>query len=165
MKSLLATTAKRRIKPIAVAAALVASVAPALAAPPVPSDATISDYFCPNFADKVTLDVVGRAQPITFPDGRQIIASPNLRVTVTAPNGNSATYVIQGATHVRTLPNTNYEYTVTGRNLIVVPMVNGHPQGLFLTAGSVKFILDSNYQEVEVFSGPGTVLDVCKALA
>jgi hypothetical protein len=114
----------------------------------------------------VTAVATGSTKIIDLPGGRQIIASPNTRVTVTAPNGNSVSYVVTGASHVEVLPNGNFQTTSTGRNLLFVPLVPGkHPSGLFLTVGNVSFILDPQGTEVEVFSGTGRVIDVCQALA
>ena len=112
------------------------------------------------------MDLTGSVKSIDLPGERQILASPNLRVTVTAPNGNSATYVITGASHVELLSDGNSKWTSTGRNLLLVPEVPGkHASGLFLTVGNVSFILDPEGNEVEVFSGTGKVLDVCQVLA
>jgi hypothetical protein len=114
----------------------------------------------------VTLNVTGKSGLINLPGGGSIVTSPNLRVTVMAPNGNTVTYVITGVSRVEPLPGTdNSLVTSTGRNLILVPEANGHPAGLFLTAGNVKFIVGPNGEEVTLFSGPGKVVDACQALA
>jgi hypothetical protein len=147
---------------MALVAGLAAGVAPALAAAPQPVDATI-EWQCPEFV--ATLRVTGSSKSIPLPGGGFIFASPNQRVTVTAPDGNTATYVITGASHVETLSNGNSLWTSTGRNLLLVPEANGHPSGLFLTSGTVNFILGPNGEEVALFSGPGKVVDVCQALS
>ena len=156
---------KRWLTPIALAAGLAAGVGPALAAPnpPTPADATL-EWPCPNFVAK--LDATGFSKFVALPGGRFISASPNLRVKVTAPNGNTATFVITGAYHGEILPDGNLKVTATGRNLLLVPQANGHPAGLFLTTGTVSFVVDPvSGNEVELFSGTGRVLDVCQALS
>lgn len=153
---------KRWLTPIALAAGLAAGVGPALAAPPTPADASF-EWPCPNFV--VRVDATGLFKPIVLPGNRYVYAWPNLRVTVTSPNGNSASYVATGASHVETLPNGNTKWTATGRNLLFVPQTLGHPSGLFLTTGNVSFVLDPQGAEVELFSGTGRVLDVCQALS
>jgi len=155
-------TVKCALTSIAFAAGLVAGVSPALAAPPQPVEATFP-WPCPDF--EATLRVTGSSKSIPLPGGGFILASPNQRVTVTAPNGNTATYVITGASHVETLSNGNSLWTSTGRNLLLVPEANGHPSGLFLTLGTVNFIVGPNGEEVALFSGPGRVIDVCAALS
>ena len=153
---------------LAVAVVSAAGVTPALAVPPqltffqFPAGSSF-EYPCPNFT--ATLYPTGGMNTITFSSGRQIVSSPNLRVTVTAPNGNSASYVITGVSQYEPLPDTNIKVTSTGRNLLLVPEANGHGPGLFLTIGNVNYILDSTgTQEVQTFSGAGTVVDVCRLL-
>jgi hypothetical protein len=155
---------KRWLTSIAIAAGLAAGSSPSVAAPPTPVDVTF-EWPCPTFT--ATLTVTGSAKVIELPGNRLIFASPNQRVTVTSPDGNTATYVITGASHVDPpLPNGNTRWTSTGRNLLLVPDVPGsHPAGLFLTTGNVSFVLDAQGAEVESFSGTGTVLDVCQALS
>ncbi|GAB2735089.1 hypothetical protein ACX801_01630 [Arthrobacter bambusae] len=160
---------KRWLAPItvSVAAVLAASASPAVAAPPAPADGTIY-WPCPNFTNPVRLDVTGRSKTIDLPGGRQILASPNLRVTVTAPNGHSASYLITGATHVTYLPDaihpTSLELASTGLNLLLIPAANGHPAGLALTTGNVNYAITPTGEELRPFSGSGKVLDVCLAL-
>ena len=76
---------KRTLTSMALAAGLVAGVGPALAAPPQPVDVTLP-WPCPDF--EATLRVTGRSKLIPLPGGGFILASPNQRVTVTAPNGS-----------------------------------------------------------------------------
>lgn len=153
---------------LAVAVVSAAGVTPALAVPPKfdvvqYQPGTFFEYDCPNF--RATLYPTGASNTITFSSGRQIVSSPNLRVTVTAPNGNSASYVITGVSRYEPLPDTNIKVTSTGRNLLLVPAANGHDSGLFLTIGNVNYILDSTgMEEVQTFSGTGTVVDVCRLL-
>lgn len=163
-------TMKRALLPVALAAGLVAGAGPALAAQPDPlptpiafPPGTVFELPCPSF--NVTVELTGSFKVIGVSPDPQIISSPNLRATVTA-NGNSATYVITGASHIEYLPNDITKTTATGRNLVFVPATNGHLSGLFLTVGNVSFTnRTSNNAEITRFSGTGTVLDVCQALA
>ncbi|WP_087074610.1 hypothetical protein [Arthrobacter sedimenti] len=45
------------------------------------------------------------------------------------------------------------------------PETAEHPEGLFLTTGNVNFALTADGSEQRLFSGPGTVTDVCAVLA
>jgi hypothetical protein len=153
---------------LAAAVVSAAGATPALAVPPqrdfvqIPAGFSF-EFPCPNFI--ATLYPTGGMNTITFSSGRQIVSSPNLRVTVVAPNGNSVSYVITGVSRYEPLPDTNIKVTSTGRNLLLVPEANGHPSGLFLTIGNVNYILDSTgMEEVQTFSGTGTVVDVCRLL-
>ena len=156
------TIMKRGLLAVALSAGFIAGAGPATAAAPEPLDITFS-YDCPNFV--VTVQATGSFKVIgVFPDP-QIVSSPNLRATMTA-NGNSATYVITGASHIEYLPNDITQTTATGRNLVFVPEANGHPSGVFLTVGNVSFTnKTSDNTEITRFSGTGKVLDVCQALA
>jgi len=150
----------------ATALAAGAHLASAAGNPNVPFDVTFEANLCPNPAIVMRLTFVGRAHMINLPGNRQITAFPDARTTVTnLVSGNSASYVITGASHVEVLPNGNQQVTATGRNLLIVPNANGHPAGLFLTVGTVTFVLDPAGNEVEVFSGTGRVVDVCQILA
>jgi hypothetical protein len=163
---------KRSQIAVLVAAALVATVGSVAAqngGKPVAQDVTFtlmaSDAVgCPGF--DVTGSVSGNAKTIALPGGGQIVNGPNLRITLSA-NGNSVSYVITGASHIAAaLPNGDVTWTMTGRNLILLPTVEGrHTKGMFLTTGAQTFILDASGGEVQPFSGPGTVVDVCATLA
>jgi hypothetical protein len=134
--------------------------------PNQPFDVTFDANLCPNPTTVMRLTFAGRAHMITLPGNRQITAFPDARTTVTnLSSGNSVSYVITGATHVKVQQNGNQVVTSTGRNLLIVPNANGHPAGLFLTVGTVTFVLDPAGNEVEVFSGTGRVVDVCQVLA
>jgi len=50
-------------------------------------------------------------------------------------------------------------------NTIIVPQANGHPAGLFFTKGTFSWTLNSDFSERTLFSGNGTVTDVCQLLA
>lgn len=159
---------RRGLLSVAFSAGLVAAAGLANAAPPEQYPPNFEfTYLCPNF--EVNVAVTGSYKVIgVYPDP-QIISSPNLRATVTAVNGNSATFVITGASHIEYLSNNITKTTATGRNLVFVPEANGHPSGVFLTVGNVSFTNVTNGPnsgaEITRFSGTGKVLDVCQALA
>ena len=101
-----------------------------------------------------------------MPNGTVISSSPNLRISLAA-NGNTLNLVITGTQFISTLPDGNTFVKATGRNLISVPAANGHSSGLFLTSGNVSFIVGPppDTVEIERFSGPGKVVDICAALS
>ncbi|SDK70733.1 hypothetical protein SAMN04487916_102234 [Arthrobacter sp. ov407] len=158
---------KRWLAPItvAVAALLAAGAGPAVAAPatPTPVDQTPFPIACPTFNLQAQLS--GKGGTIVLPGNRTTFTGPNLRITLTGPTGKTVTYVITGATHVTTLPDGSLDVTATGRNTIIVPNANGHPAGLFLTTGTMHWTLNPDLTERTLFSGKGTVTDVCKLLA
>jgi hypothetical protein len=158
---------KRWLAPITVAAALSASAGPAVAAPatPVPVDQTPFTIACPTFNLQAQLS--GKAGTVVLPGDRVALTGPNLRITLTgpAPTLKTVTYVITGVTHVTTLKDGSFDVTATGRNTIIVPDANGHPAGLFLTTGTMHWTLNPDGSEKTLFSGKGTVTDVCKLLA
>jgi hypothetical protein len=157
---------KRWLAPItlAVAAALSASAGPAVAAAtPVPVDQTPFTIDCPTFVLQAQLS--GKAGTVVLPGDRVAFTGPNLRITLTGPTGKTVTYVITGVTHVTTLQDGSLDVTATGRNTIIVPNANGHPAGLFLTTGTMHWTLNPDFSERTLFSGTGTVTDVCKLLA
>jgi hypothetical protein len=155
---------KNWLAPAALTIGLVAVAGPAVAAAPTPNDPTPFPLHCPGF--DVIAQVSGKSKLTNLPGNRQIITAPNERVTLTGPTGKTVNYVITGATHVQTLPNGNQEIVSTGRNILIVPNANGHPEGLFLTTGRATYTLDANGQEVGgIFNSTGTVTDVCALLA
>lgn len=149
---------------VAVAAVLSAGAGPALAAAtPIPVDPKPFPIACPTFNLQAQLS--GKAGTVTLPGNRLTFTGPNLRITLTGPTGKSVTYVITGATHVKILPDGGLDVTATGRNTIIVPEANGHLAGLFLTTGTMHWTLNPDFSEETLFSGEGTVTDVCKLLA
>ena len=77
--------------------------------------------------------------------------------------GESVTYVITGATHIDTSEPGLQIVTSTGRNVLIVPV--GDREGLYLTQGTVEFVLDDKGRQVSAFEGPGQVTDICALLA
>ena len=166
---------------LALAAGLAAgaSVGPAVAAPtdnlavPVPVNEEPFYLDCQDFDAKVQLS--GKTGELRLPGDRTVFTGPNLRVTLTGPSGKTVSYVITGATHVTTLSDGSFDVTATGSNIIIVPyvpddpattdVVEGHSAGLFFTRGTMSWKLNSDGSEKELFSGKGTVTDVCALLA
>ncbi len=154
---------KRWLAPIALVITLAAGAGPAIAAPPTPVDPNQFQIACPG-QKHLDAQLSGKGGLITLPGGRLISISPNQRITLTGPSG-TATYVITGTIHLTPLADGGYGVTATGRNTIIVPDANGHPPGLFLTQGTFSWTLNSDFSERTLFSGNGTVTDVCQLLA
>ncbi|MHA7287204.1 hypothetical protein ACX80I_13075 [Arthrobacter sp. MDT3-44] len=167
-----------RLAPIVLAAGLVAGAGPAVAAEkpnvpaPYPTEPfVLQDAFgfdCPGF--DVTAQLTGKIKTIDLPGPRTIEISPGAKVTLTgvSPTGETGptvTYVITGSAHTLTLPDGSQEIRSIGRNLVRVPQTDDHSEGLFLTAGNVNFALNADGSEKRLFSGSGTVTDVCAVLA
>lgn len=130
-----------------------------------------TDYssFC-GLPDKtLSAQVTGSQKTLTLPGGLLIFVSPNLRISLTNnSNGTTVSYVVTGTSKVTDLGNGLLYVTSNGKNLLSVPEANGHPAGLFLTTGTVNFVIDisgTEVREVRTFTGSGTVVDVCKVLA
>lgn len=142
---------------------VVAAAQPATAAAvPGPIDVSFP-VSCPGF--DATLSAQGKLGIVDLPGGRQFITGPNLKATVTGPGG-SVSYVITGLTKVQNLSDGGQFVTATGANLITVPAANGHPAGLYFTRGTVSWTLNADGSERGgMFTGKGTVADVCAAVA
>ncbi|WP_166870243.1 MULTISPECIES: hypothetical protein [unclassified Salinibacterium] len=167
---------KRWLTPIAtvaVALGFAAGASPAVAAPARPAPVELSfDMTCPTFDPQDPIFIIkaqasGKIGIIELPGDRTKVTGPNLRVTLTgpAPTLKTVTYVITGVTHITTLPDGGQDVTATGKNLITVPDANGHPEGVFLTTGTVSWTLNADGSERKLFSGSGQVVDVCQLLA
>jgi hypothetical protein len=169
---------KSRLAPIVLAVGLAAGAGPAVAAEesnapaPYPTDPFILQevfgYDCPDF--DVVGQLTGKIKTIDLPGPRTIEISPGAKVTLTgvSPTGQTGptvTYVITGSAHSLTLPDGSQEIRSIGRNLVRVPETDDHSEGLFLTAGNVDFALNADGSEKRLFSGSGTVTDVCAVLA
>jgi hypothetical protein len=154
----------RRMLVLVVGAALALAVAlaatrDASAAPPE----TFEDAFpVEGVCDfPVLLEVSGKSKFIELPDGRSIVTSPGLRVTLTNLDkpANSASYVITGAFHQRELAGGRLLVVATGRNLLFDPSL-----GMFLTVGRVAFEVDED-GSVTPLEDTGRMIDVCVRLA
>jgi len=111
--------------------------------------------------------VTGNQKALTLPDGTQILASPNQRISLTNNDTHTTvSYLITGTSKYTPVGNDLYYVTSNGKNLLLVPLANGHPAGLFLTTGTVNYVITTagGGGEVRTFTGPGTVVDVCKVL-
>jgi hypothetical protein len=119
----------------------------------------------PNFPGTcdfpLQLDVSGKGKVITLPDGRRILTSPGLHVTVTnldTPE-NQETFNITGTFHETTAENGEVTTKVTGRNLLFDPEA-----GVVLTIGNFSFVFDAQGNLIQSFEGNGQVIDVCALL-
>ncbi|RDV10971.1 hypothetical protein DXK94_07335 [Arthrobacter sp. RT-1] len=160
------TAIARTLAPAALAAAALVAPAPAAVAAAVPGPIEGSfTVSCPGF--KVVLTAEGKIGVITLPGEREKIIWPGLSMTVTNKEGESVTYTgASGVTHIQYLEDGSQLVTATGPNLITVPRANGHPVGVYFTTGTVSWTLDRRGKEVGgMFTGTGTVTDVCAALA
>jgi hypothetical protein len=153
---------KRWLAPLTLAAALAAGSGTAVAAPPTPVDPRPFPLDCATFS--VTAQLTGKGKTITLPRNRLIAVSANFRISLTGPSGKTASYVINGSTHVSIQPDGSQEIKSTGKNVIIVPAANGHPAGLFLTTGNVNYALNADGTEKRLFSG-GKATDICALLA
>ncbi|WP_190606276.1 hypothetical protein [Arthrobacter ipis] len=152
---------KKLIVFAAVLLGLVMGSGPVTAAPPAPADVTFINRDC---GFRVEATVTGGSGVNELPGGAAIITAPNQRVTLTnVRTGESVTYVITGATHIDTSDPGLLTVTSTGRNVLIVP--EGDREGLFLTQGTVTFVLDDKGRQVSAFEGPGQVTDICALLA
>ena len=108
------------------------------------------------------LELSGKGKVITLPDGRRIITSPGLHVTVTnVETGEQATFNITGTFHETTNLETGEVTTrITGRNLLFDP-----EEGVVLTIGQFTYVFDAEGNLIQPFEGKGQVIDVCELLS
>jgi hypothetical protein len=140
---------------------LVMAAGPAAAAPPAPADVT---FIIKDCGFRIQATVTGESGVNELPGGATIITAPNQRVTLTnVKTGESVTYVITGATHIDASQPGLFTITSTGRNVLIVPV--GDREGLYLTEGTVTYVLDDKGRQVSAFEGPGQVTDICAILA
>ncbi|MDR6506281.1 hypothetical protein [Arthrobacter oryzae] len=157
---------KRWLVPTAVLASIFAAAAPAAAAPsgpPISLEGVEITRQCGvqgSGGFLVTGVLSGSFKDITLPSGTILSPSPALKVTLTAENGNTVSYVITGVTRVTTFTDRT-EVVATGRNLISRPNIGG----LYITSGNVSFTNNPDGSEQIPFSGPGRVIDVCDVLS
>lgn len=134
---------------------------PVSAAPPEPIEVTFVNRDC---GYRIEATVTGKSGVNELPGGAIIITAPGQEVTLTnIKTGESVTYVITGATHIDTSEPGLLIVTSTGRNVLIVP--EGDREGLYLTQGTVEFVLDDKGRQVSAFEGPGKVTDICALLA
>lgn len=152
---------KKWLVPTAVLASIFAAAAPAAAAPSGPPITVDGPATFTSCGFPVTGEVTGKAKNITTPSGDIISTSPGLKITLTGPDGKTASYVITGVLFF-SFPSENVvEVKATGNNLLQLPS----PDGLFLTRGNVNFSVDSKGNELRRFSGSGTATNICSLLA
>ncbi len=121
----------------------------------------VAKFFPGHCSFPIQLELSGKGKAITLPDGRRIITSPGLHVTITnLDNGEQATFNITGTFHETTNPQ-NGEVTtrITGRNLLFDPEA-----GVVLTIGNFFFVFDAEGNLIQPFEGKGQVIDVCALL-
>lgn len=153
---------KRMVILAALLLGLVLAGGPVAAAPPEPIGSfTFINRDCGYRIEAV---VTGKSGVNELPGGATIITAPGQEVTLTnIKTGESVSYVITGATHVDVVSPDRVEITSTGRNVLIVP--EGEREGLYLTLGTVTFVLDDRGRQVSAFEGPGQVTDICALLA
>lgn len=141
---------------------LVTGIGPVAAAPPDPIGSfTFVNRDC---GYRIEITVTGKSGVNDLPGGATIITAPGQEATLTnIKTGESVTYVITGATHIDTSSPGLQVITSTGRNVLIVP--EGDREGLYLTLGTVTFVLDNKGRQVSAFEGPGQVTDICALLA
>ncbi|MFC9351630.1 hypothetical protein [Arthrobacter sp. NPDC057013] len=108
--------------------------------------------------------VTGKAGVNELANGATIFTAPGQEVTLTnVKTGESVTFGITGASHVNTVSANRVEITATGRNVLTIP--EGDRKGVYLTVGSVTYVLDGRGRQISPFEGTGQVTDICTLLA
>jgi hypothetical protein len=141
-------------------------MAPALAAPPEPTDPT---PIVGNFCDFETSIVVsGKEKVIEKGDGLSYYISPGQRATVTnTETGESVTVNITGSFRDQVQENGDIQSVLRGRNLIFGPGI----EGILLTIGraTATFTLPTEQEPdgtATITSGPqGRLVNLCDQLA
>ena len=121
----------------------------------------VAKFFPGHCSFPIQLELSGKGKVITLPDGRRILTSPGVDVTVTnVDNGEQATFNITGTLHETTNLETGEVTTVvTGRNLLFDPEA-----GVVLTIGEFTYVFDRKGNLIQAFEGNGQVIDVCALL-
>ncbi len=121
----------------------------------------VAQFFPGHCSFPIQLELSGKGKVITLPDGRRILTSPGLHVTVTnVETGEQATFNITGTLHETTNLETGEVTTVvTGRNLLFDPEA-----GVVLTIGNFTYVFDAEGNLIQPFEGKGQVIDVCALL-
>ena len=106
-------------------------------------------------------ELSGKGKIIVLPDGRRILTSPGLDVTITnLKTDEQATFNITGTFHETTDPETGDVTTrVTGRNLLLDPEA-----GTVIAIGNFSFVFDAEGNLVQPLEGKGRLIDVCALL-
>ncbi len=127
---------------------------------PIPPE-DVAQFFPGHCSFPIQLELSGKGKVITLPDGRRILTSPGLHVTVTnVETGEQATFNITGTFHETTNLETGEVTTVvTGRNLLFDPEA-----GVVLTIGNFTYVFDAEGNLIQPFEGNGQVIDVCALL-
>lgn len=141
---------------------LVVGGGPVSAAPPDPIGSF--RFVINDCGYRIEAIVTGKSGVNELPGGATIITAPGQEVTLTnIKTGESVTYVITGAAHIDATDPENVVVTSTGRNVLIVP--EGDREGLYLTQGTMTFVLDDKGRQVSAFEGSGKVTDICALLA
>jgi hypothetical protein len=121
----------------------------------------VAEFFPGHCSFPIQLELSGKGKVITLPDGRRILTSPGLHVTVTnVETGEQATFNVTGTFHETTNLETDEVTTmVTGRNLLFDPEA-----GVVLTIGNFTYVHDAEGDLIQAFEGKGQVIDVCALL-
>jgi hypothetical protein len=158
----------RRSIMIALIALLALAVAvPTALAAPQDAGGTIrikaNDHRFPGACDfPLLLELSGKGNTITRPDGGFILTSPDLNVIITNLDNpeNQVTYNITGSVHPSTDPETGDVTTVVkGRNLLIDPQA-----GTVIAIGTFSFVFDAKGNLIQPLEGEGQLIDVCAAL-
>jgi hypothetical protein len=108
-----------------------------------------------------SLELSGKGKTIDLPDGRLILTSPGLDVTVTnLENQKQATFNITGSVHQSTLENGDVVTVMTGRNFAIDPEA-----GTTVVIGRFSFVFDAAGNLVQPQTGQGQRIDVCELLS
>jgi len=161
---------KKFLAPACLLAAIVAGASPAAAVPSGPPTPFVENGALPASVCgfDISYTLTGKTKVITSPNGRTTTTtSPGQKITlVNDDSGASVSYVITGVrreTRVASTPLDIIETVVTGRNIVVNNQESDIP-GLYVLVGEYNYAINTDFQEVRVFSGHGRVIDVCAAL-
>lgn len=128
---------------------------------PIPQDFTVNFAGGEACSFPISIQVAGKAKPITIPDNRLILAAPDLTATLTNLNEPSKQIKlnITGASHITQEPDGSSTYVVTGRNLNI-----NIPSGVLLSIGEFNFVFDVNNVPLKPITGKGQLIDVCELI-
>lgn len=134
---------------------------PAVAAPnpPTPVSASLT-VNCAQGPLKVAY--AGKGKTVQNASGVKWL-SPGLKATVTNTAGESRTYSVTGTLRPEPAGTNNTRFKATGRNLLTRSTAD-NPTELYLVSGNVTFVVDARGDEIDKFTGPGNVVDLCAEL-